>query len=221
MKKVISFILVFVALFIFTSAVHAKPVRGKEPILTDNIKKHQMKKHSQWSKIVVLETNRGNIEIKLFGEVAPKTCENFVRLVKKGYYDGLIFHRVIKDFMIQGGDPTGTGRGGQSIWGNAFEDEFDQNVGFSSEGILAMANAGPNTNGSQFFITTSVPHTQHLHMRHTVFGKVIKGMDVVKAIENSRTDRMDKPLEKQYIIKAYIKDPVEKTVKHNKTTLKK
>ena len=225
MKKIIAFLLVFVALFIFTSYVYAKPAVKKQPVKNQSVKTQISKKqpvmnNAQWSKVVVLETNRGDIEIKLFGEVAPKTCENFVRLIRKGYYDGIIFHRVIKAFMIQGGDPTGTGMGGESIWGNAFEDEFDQNVGFNSEGILAMANAGPNTNGSQFFITTSVPHTQHLHMRHTVFGKVIKGMDVVKAIENSRTDRMDKPLEKQYIIRAYVKDSVEQPVTH-KTTLKK
>ena len=213
MKKVISLLLVFVALFIFTSSVYAESVKGKHHAQSKHSQKFRGKKYSDWSKIVVFKTNRGDIEIKLFGDVAPKTCENFVRLVKKGYYDGLIFHRVIKNFMIQGGDPTGTGMGGQSIWGGSFEDEFNQNVDFSSEGILAMANAGPNTNGSQFFITTSVPNTRHLHMRHTVFGKVIKGMDVVKAIENSKTDQMDKPLEKQYIIKAYVKDIPAKTKK--------
>lgn len=204
MKKVLSFILVFVALFMLSTAVYA-----------DNVaKKDKVNKRSPWSKIVVFETNRGTIEIRLFGKVAPKTCENFVRLVQNGYYDGLIFHRVIKDFMIQGGDPTGTGRGGQSIWGGAFEDEFSPKLDFSVEGVIAMANAGPNTNGSQFFITTSVPNTQHLHMRHTVFGRVVKGMDVVKAIENSPTDQMDRPLEKQYIIKAYVKDiPVSKSKK--------
>ena len=100
--------------------------------------------------IVVLETNQGLIEIKLMPEIAPKACENFTKLVEKGYYNGLIFHRVIKDFMIQGGDPTGTGSGGESIWGKPFEDEVSPMAKFDSVGILAMANAGPNTNGSQF-----------------------------------------------------------------------
>lgn len=126
------------------------------------------------AKTVVLETNQGNIEIQLMPEAAPKACENFIGLVEKGYYNNLIFHRVIKGFMIQGGDPTGTGRGGESLWGSAFEDEVSPEVGFDSEGIVAMANAGPGTNGSQFFITTA--KTPGLNMRHTIFGKVFSGM---------------------------------------------
>jgi len=153
--------------------------------------------------IVVLETSQGNIEIKLMPDIAPKTCENFVKLVEKGYYNGLIFHRCIKDFMIQGGDPTGTGRGGSSIWGKPFADEFNVKVKFDSPGILAMANSGPNTNGSQFFITTT--ETPHLNMRHTIFGKVISGYDVVQKIENARTGPGDKPVSDQKIIKAYLK----------------
>jgi len=154
-------------------------------------------------KIAVLETNQGVIEIKLMPEVAPKACENFTKLIEKGYYNGLIFHRVIKKFMIQGGDPTGTGMGGESVWGKAFEDEVSPNVSFDKPGILAMANAGPNTNGSQFFITT-VP-TPWLNMRHTIFGEVIKGYDVVEKIENAKTLSADKPVSAQKIIKAYIK----------------
>jgi peptidylprolyl isomerase len=154
-------------------------------------------------KIVVLETNQGNIEIKLMPDVAPKTCENFVKLVEKGYYDGLIFHRVIKGFMIQGGDPTGTGSGGQSIWGKPFADEFDNKVKFDSPGILAMANSGPNTNGSQFFITTA--DTSWLNMHHTIFGKVVSGYDVVEKIERTKTGYGDKPASEQKIIKAYMK----------------
>ena len=99
---------------------------------------------------VVLETNQGKIEIKLMPEVAPKACENFTKLVEKGYYNGIIFHRVIKGFMIQGGDPSGTGRGGTSIWGNPFADEVTSDVTFGKPGILAMANAGPNSNGNSF-----------------------------------------------------------------------
>ena len=153
--------------------------------------------------VVILETTQGNVEIRLMPEAAPKTCENFTKLIEKGYYDGIIFHRVIKNFMIQGGDPTGTGRGGESVWGKPFEDEVAKEVTFDKKGILAMANAGPNTNGSQFFITTA--QTPWLNMRHTIFGEVISGYDVVEKIENTKTGAMDKPVEEQKIIKAYLK----------------
>jgi len=153
--------------------------------------------------VVVLETNQGNIEIELMADVAPKACENFQKLVEKHFYDGIKFHRVIQDFMIQGGDPTATGAGGESIWGKPFEDEFSEDVAFDRPGLLAMANRGPNTNGSQFFITTV--ETPWLHMRHTIFGKVIKGFDIVKKIEKTPTLPGDKPLEDQKIVKAYIK----------------
>jgi len=155
------------------------------------------------AQIVVLNTNQGAVEIRLMPDVAPKACENFVGLVEKGYYDGLIFHRVIKDFMIQGGDPTGTGSGGQSIWGKSFADEFNKVIQFDSPGILAMANSGPNTNGSQFFITTA--RTPWLNMRHTIFGKVISGYDVVQKIEAAAADPSDRPLAEQKIVKAYLK----------------
>jgi len=154
-------------------------------------------------KIVVLETNQGVIEIKLMPEVAPLACENFTKLVEKGYYNGLIFHRVIKGFMIQGGDPTGTGTGGVSIWGGPFSDELSPKVKFDKPGILAMANAGPNTNGSQFFITCA--QTPWLNMHHTIFGEVISGYEVVQKIENVAIGASDRPLEEQKIIKAYLK----------------
>ena len=154
-------------------------------------------------KIAVLETNRGNIEIELMPDVAPKACENFTKLAEKGYYNGLIFHRVIKGFMVQGGDPTGTGSGGQSVWGKPFADEFNAKVKFDAPGILAMANSGPNTNGSQFFITTA--DTSWLNMRHTIFGKVISGYDVVQKIENTAVGAGDKPVSEQKIVKAYMK----------------
>lgn len=153
--------------------------------------------------IVVLETNQGNIELKLFCEVAPKACENFLGLVKKGYYDGTVFHRVIKKFMIQGGDPTATGTGGNSLSGKSFEDEVQPGVGFDKPGILAMANAGPNTNGSQFFITV-VP-TPWLNMHHTIFGEVVAGYDIVEKISNVPVGPGDKPLQEQKIVRAYIK----------------
>lgn len=142
--------------------------------------------------IAVIKTNMGTIELELFAKKAVKTVENFVGLAEKGYYNGVIFHRVIDNFMIQGGDPTGTGRGGESIWGVPFEDEVDTGLKHESEGILSMANAGPNTNGSQFFIT--LKDTPWLDGKHTVFGKVIKGMDVVKAIGKVKTGANDKPL---------------------------
>ncbi|MEA3328867.1 MAG: peptidylprolyl isomerase [Candidatus Omnitrophota bacterium] len=153
--------------------------------------------------IVVLETNQGVIEIKLMPDLAPKTCENFTRLIAEDYYNGIIFHRVIKDFMIQGGDPSGTGRGGKSIWGKPFEDEVSPKITFNKAGLVAMANAGPNTNGSQFFITTA--KTPWLNMKHTIFGEVISGYDVVQKIENTPVDRSGRPAGEQKIIKAYIK----------------
>ncbi len=156
------------------------------------------------SSIVVFETNLGTIELELFSEIAPKACENFSGLVKKGYYNGVIFHRVIKDFMIQGGDPTGTGRGGKSIWNTPFKDEVTDKRKFSEKGLLAMANSGPNTNGSQFFITTK-KNLSWLDGRHTIFGQVIKGSDTVEKIEKSKTDQNDKPLEEVKIIKAFVK----------------
>ncbi len=155
------------------------------------------------NKTVVLQTTQGNIEIKLMPDVAPKACENFTKLVESGYYNGLIFHRVIKGFMIQGGDPTGTGRGGESSWGKPFNDEFSQAVSFDKPGILAMANSGPNSNGSQFFITTAP--TPWLNMRHTIFGEVIFGYDVVEKIENTAVDSSDRPKVEQKIIRAYLK----------------
>jgi peptidylprolyl isomerase len=147
---------------------------------------------------VTLKTSQGDVVIELFPKIAPKAVENFIGLAQQGYYDGTIFHRVIKGFMIQGGDPTGTGRGGESLWGTPFEDEFKPNIVFDRSGILAMANAGPKTNGSQFFITT-VP-APWLNGRHTIFGEVVEGMDVVRKIEKSATGRNDKPLENQTIL---------------------
>ncbi len=151
---------------------------------------------------VTIKTNRGDIKIKLYPAVAPKTCENFTTLAKKGYYDGVIFHRVIKDFMIQGGDPTDTGCGGQSCWGGTFEDECSPDVSFDKKGLLAMANAGPGTNGSQFFITTTL--TPWLHMHHTIFGEVVEGYDVVEKIENCQTGFMDKPVQEQKILSVEV-----------------
>jgi peptidyl-prolyl cis-trans isomerase B (cyclophilin B) len=136
-----------------------------------------------------LHTNHGAIEVELFDADAPKTVENFRKLAGDGFYDGVVFHRVIPDFMIQGGDPTGTGMGGP---GYTFEDEFNDHK--VERGALAMANAGPNTNGSQFFIVTT-DAAPWLDGKHTVFGKVTDGMDAVDSIEKTDTDANDKPRE--------------------------
>ncbi len=141
----------------------------------------------------IFHTNAGAVTVKFFDDDAPKTVENFRKLASDGFYDGLAFHRVIKDFMIQGGCPEGTGRGGP---GYTFEDEFNQNK--IVRGALAMANAGPNTNGSQFFIVTTEA-APWLDGKHTVFGEVTGGMDVVDAIENTNTDHSDAPKEPQVI----------------------
>ena len=137
-----------------------------------------------------VKTNLGSFTIELFEDRAPQTTKNFIDLAEKGFYDGVIFHRVIKDFMIQGGDPTGTGRGGP---GYTIKDEFHSELGHSGPGILSMANAGPNTGGSQFFITLEA--TTWLDGKHAVFGEVSEGMDVIQAIGTTPTARGDKPLE--------------------------
>lgn len=169
--------------------------------------------------VATFKTNKGDFAIKLFPKQAPKTVENFLGLVAKNYYDGIIFHRVIKDFMIQGGDPTGTGMGGQSLWGTPFEDEFSNEL-FNIRGALSMANAGPATNGSQFFIVQNqnMPAqmeeqmvaagypkeiieayqqggTPWLDHRHTIFGQVVSGMEIVDEIANVETGIQDKPVE--------------------------
>ena len=138
----------------------------------------------------VFKTNHGDFTVELFVEKAPITVENFVKLAKDKFYDGTIFHRIIADFMIQGGDPTGTGRGGSE---QTIPDEFGQGLDFSQPGILAMANAGPNTGSSQFFVTV-VP-TPWLQNHHSIYGKVVKNYDVVEKISGVQTDFADKPLE--------------------------
>ena len=183
----------------------------------------QLAKPVSGETVATMKTSMGDIKIRLFPEAAPKTVENFTTHAKNGYYDGLIFHRVINDFMIQGGDPTGTGCGGESIWGSTFEDEFCTDL-HNLRGALSMANAGPGTNGSQFFIVQAdevsrdlveqmeqlsdsgfptetvenykaVGGTPWLDYKHTVFGQVFEGMDVVDAIANVKTARGDKPVE--------------------------
>lgn len=159
--------------------------------------------HLVKNSIVVIETSLGAIEVTLMPQVAPKACENFLGLIEKKYYEGVVFHRIIKNFMIQGGDPTGTGAGGASLWGKEFGDEFSPDVKFDKPGLLAMANRGPGTNGSQFFITTTA--TPWLNSRHTIFGEVTKGYDIIKKMESVQTDSRDKPLESIKILKIYPK----------------
>ena len=156
------------------SKTQSESITGKEPKIVK----------------IKIETTKGDIYADLFSEDAPKTVENFVGLAKKGFYDGIIFHRVIPNFMIQTGDPTGTGLGGP---GYTFKDEFSPKLHHDKPGMLSMANSGPNTNGSQFFIT-EVP-TPWLDNRHSVFGQVTQGMDVVKQIVSTSRDKSDKPIE--------------------------
>jgi cyclophilin family peptidyl-prolyl cis-trans isomerase len=147
------------------------------------------------NRTAAIQTNLGTIKVELLESDAPKTTENFITLAQGGYYDGVIFHRVIKGFMIQGGDPTGTGRGGESAWGGRFNDEIESSSALYQrgykKGTVAMANAGPNTNGSQFFIM----HADYpLPPSYTIFGRVTDGLDVVDVIATTQTDRSDKPV---------------------------
>ncbi len=153
---------------------------------------------------VILETTQGTIELELYPEIAPLTVENFTTHVKNGYYNGIAFHRIIANFMIQGGDPTESGAGGESIWGKPFKDEFKGKT-FDKYGVLAMANRGRHTNGSQFFITTS--KTPWLNGRHTIFGQATKAsFETLRKLNGVATVKPgDRPLERQEIIKAYIK----------------
>ncbi|PWN22077.1 cyclophilin-like protein [Microstroma glucosiphilum] len=139
---------------------------------------------------VVLQTSQGLIALELYWDEASKTCENFYQLARRGYYDGVPFHRIINNFMIQGGDPTGTGRGGSSIYGDKFADEITPTLRFTGAGILAMANSGPNSNGSQFFLTLAP--TPHLDRKHTIFGRVSEGMSVVQRMGLVAVDAQDR-----------------------------
>lgn len=165
----------------------------------------QVRAPKSGEEIAVIRTNHGDIKLRFFEEVAPKAVENFKTHAKNGYYDGVSFHRVMDDFMIQGGDPDGTGRGGKSIWGGTFEDEFDPNFK-NIRGSLSMANAGPNTNGSQFFIVQLEGGTPWLNGKHTVFGQVFEGMDVVDKIAAVRVDRASKPIESVLMETVEIKE---------------
>lgn len=154
------------------------------------------------ARTVVLETSMGAITLELYTEHAPRTCQNFSTLCQRNYYNDTIFHRIIPDFMIQGGDPTGTGRGGASIYGEKFADEISEALKHTGAGVLSMANSGPNTNGSQFFITLAP--TPWLDGMHTIFGRVKSGMRVVQRMGLVRTDGEDRPVEEVRIVKARV-----------------
>ncbi|KAK6176699.1 peptidyl-prolyl cis-trans isomerase-like 1 [Patella vulgata] len=151
---------------------------------------------------VTIETTMGKMVVELYWKHAPNTCRNFAELCRRGYYDGVKFHRIVRDFVIQGGDPTGTGRGGASIYGKYFDDEINRDLKHTGAGILSMANSGPDSNGSQFFITLGP--TQWLDNKHTVFGRICSGMLVVQRIGMVEVDQNDKPLDDIKISKAYI-----------------
>jgi len=183
MKKILILLLAVLIIGCNDSKIEEK---GEDKMAADETAKNE-------KVTATIQTNLGTFKAELYQDKAPKTVDNFVGLAEKGFYNGVTFHRVIDGFMIQGGDPTGTGSGGESIYGGNFEDEFHPDLRHDTAGILSMANAGPNTNSSQFFITLNA--TPHLDDRHSVFGKVIEGMDVVRKIGKTPTTTSDKPIE--------------------------
>ena len=203
MKRTTATLLMLGLLITGCNAKDAKEINATKKAETSSVDSNVTADKKNSKNIVVLETNQGTIELKMFPDIAPLAVENFTTHAANGYYDGLIFHRVIKDFMIQGGDPTGTGTGGTSIWNKEFVNEYGKNVVFDKPFMLAMANHGPNTNGSQFFITTKA--TPWLNGGYTIFGEVVSGQDVVQKIENSKTAVADRPVSEQKMIKVYVK----------------
>ena len=193
--------LLFLLLVSCNNKVETEEKENSEPTSDLNQSIIQTKESDSMT-VAIIKTNMGTIELELFADLVRKAVENFVGLANKGYYNGVIFHRVIDKFMIQGGDPTGTGRGGESFFGGKFNDEFVTTLRHDSAGILSMANAGPNTNGSQFFITLAP--TPWLNGKHTIFGKVINGMDVVSAIGKVAKGPNDRPLKDVVIEKVEI-----------------
>lgn len=177
----------------FTSTSQDREIINQAAFLDDDVVRYDRVKKLDKKGYVRLTTTKGNLNLELHCEMVQKTCENFIKLCQKGYYSGTIFHRLIKHFMVQGGDPTGTGKGGESAFGNSFKDEFKPNLSHSKEGILSMANSGKNTNGSQFFIT--LRSCQHLDNKHTIFGRIVGGIDILRLIESVETDDEDRPKE--------------------------
>lgn len=151
---------------------------------------------------VRMHTSHGDLNLELHCDITPRTCENFITLCERGYYDNVVFHRSIKNFMIQGGDPTGTGRGGESIWGKPFKDELNSKVLHSERGVLSMANSGAHTNGSQFYFLYK--SAAHLNYKHTVFGRVVGGLETLSAMEKVPVDNDDRPVEEIKILRVTI-----------------
>jgi len=182
-----------------TSTAYDRITEGEAAILDDEIVKYRMVKKKGY---VRLTTNCGPLNLELYCDQVPKICENFIKLINKGYYNGTIFHRSIRHFMVQGGDPTGTGSGGESYWGGTFKDEFRPQYSHTGRGVLSMANSGPDTNKSQFFITYR--SCKHLDGKHSIFGKLVGGMDSLTTIEAVGTDNKDKPVTDIILEKAVV-----------------
>uniref|UniRef100_A0A4X2M4V2 RING-type E3 ubiquitin-protein ligase PPIL2 n=1 Tax=Vombatus ursinus TaxID=29139 RepID=A0A4X2M4V2_VOMUR len=175
----------------FTSTAMVPETTHEAAAIDDDVVRYRFVKKKGY---VQLHTNKGDLNLELHCDMTPKTCENFIKLCKKNYYDGTIFHRSIRNFVIQGGDPTGTGTGGESYWGKPFRDEFRPNLSHTGRGILSMANSGPNCNKSQFFITFR--SCAYLDKKHTIFGRVVGGFDTLTALENVESDpKTDRPKE--------------------------
>ncbi|KAK3930948.1 RING-type E3 ubiquitin-protein ligase PPIL2 [Frankliniella fusca] len=183
----------------FTSTVMAPETKAEAAIVEEDLVRYERVKKKAY---VRLYTNFGPLNLELHSDIVPKTCENFLKHCDSGYYNGTKFHRSIRNFMIQGGDPTGTGTGGQSIWGKPFEDEFKPHLTHTGRGILSMANSGTDTNKSQFFITYR--SCRHLDNKHTVFGKLVGGLDTLTAIEQVEVDNKDRPIEDIVIERASV-----------------
>jgi len=200
MKKI--FYLFLLSLVILSCSKNYKSVNVGDEIKSGKSLEEIIKIKENEHLVATIETDFGNIEFELFPNEAPKTVQNFIGLTSQGYYNGLTFHRVIKGFMIQGGDSTGTGAGGRSIYGQPFEDEFTRKLRHDSPGVVSMANRGPNPNTSQFFITVAA--VPELDGRHTIFGKVTDGLDVVNKISMQPTDANDFPINKIVIKKIFV-----------------
>ncbi|XP_034192700.1 RING-type E3 ubiquitin-protein ligase PPIL2 [Osmia lignaria lignaria] len=183
----------------FTSTVMPTETTHQAAVIAEDLVRYERVKKKGYVRFL---TNFGALNLELHCDLVSKTCENFIKLCQRGYYNGTKFHRSIRNFMIQGGDPTNTGNGGTSIWGKTFEDEFKPNLVHQGRGILSMANSGPNTNGSQFFITFR--SCRHLDRKHTVFGKIVGGLETLNAIEKVEVDNKDRPIEDIVVQKAQV-----------------
>uniref|UniRef100_A0A1B6CWT2 RING-type E3 ubiquitin-protein ligase PPIL2 n=1 Tax=Clastoptera arizonana TaxID=38151 RepID=A0A1B6CWT2_9HEMI len=183
----------------FTSTAMVPETQHEAAIIEEDLVRYERIKKKGYVRLI---TNFGPLNVELFCDVVPKTSENFIKLADKGYYDNTIFHRSIRNFMIQGGDPTGTGSGGESIWGKPFEDDIKPHLNHIGRGVLSMANSGPNTNKSQFFLTYR--SCRHLDGKHTVFGRVVGGLDTLTAMERIEVDNKDRPIEDITILKAQV-----------------